>query len=157
MTTDSLSTSVVEDMLAMAAKKITLYGRDPKHDLHLSGKKVHYGTAGAAVYVVDQEKQEYRECTVQDLYDASRITEELDNVHFFQRPMVCRDIVDNYEMDLNTLYACCSGTKKHVGTSIFDPDYVDGCFEMLHMIAGGEDKWRERPLFRTPIVLLFRR
>jgi trimethylamine--corrinoid protein Co-methyltransferase len=137
--------SVVEDMLAIAAKNITLFGRDPKHDLHLSGKKVHYGTAGAAVYVVDQEKREYRESTVQDLYDAARITEELDNVHFFQRPMVCRDIVDNYEMDLNTLYASCSGTRKHVGTSIFDPEYVNGCFEILHLIAGGEDKWRERP------------
>jgi len=41
--------SVVEDMLAIAAKDVTLFGRDPKHDLHLSGKKVHYGTAGAAV------------------------------------------------------------------------------------------------------------
>ncbi len=136
---------VVEDMLKVAAKEITLYGRDPKHDMHLSGKKVHYGTAGAAVYLVDQEKQEYRECTVQDLYDASRITEELDNVHFFQRPMVCRDIVDNFEMDLNTVYACCAGTKKHVGTSIFDPDYVDGCMKLLHMIAGGEEEWRARP------------
>jgi len=136
---------VVENMLKVAAKEITLYGRDPKHDMHLSGKKVHYGTAGAAVYLVDQEKQEYRECTVQDLYDASRITEELDNVHFFQRPMVCRDIVDNFEMDLNTIYACCAGTKKHVGTSIFDPDYVDGCMKLLHMIAGGEEQWRARP------------
>ena len=38
--------SVVEGMLKVAAKEVTLYGRDPKHDLHLSGKKVHYGTAG---------------------------------------------------------------------------------------------------------------
>ncbi|MCB1385285.1 MAG: trimethylamine methyltransferase family protein [Nitratireductor sp.] len=137
--------AVVEDMLTKAARGITLYGRDPRHDLDLSGKKVHYGTAGAAVYVVDQEKREYRESTVQDLYDAARITEELDNVHFFQRPMVCRDIEDNFEMDLNTLYACCAGTKKHVGTSIFDPDYVEGCFDVLHMIAGGEAEWRARP------------
>ena len=120
-------------MLAIAAKEVTLYGRDPKHDLHLSGKKVYYGTAGAAVYLVDQEKRDYRESTVQDLHDAARITEELDNVHFFQRPMVCRDIVDNFEMDLNTIYASCAGTRKHVGTSIFDPDYVDGCFDLLHM------------------------
>ncbi len=136
---------VVEDMLKIAAKEVTLYGRDPKHDMHLAGKKVHYGTAGAAVYLVDQENKNYRECTVQDLFDASRITEELDNVHFFQRPMVCRDIVDNYEMDLNTIYASCAGTKKHVGTSIFDPDYVDGCMDLLHMIAGGEEQWRARP------------
>ena len=137
--------SLVEDMLAKAAKEVTLYARDPAQDLHLSGNRVHYGTAGAAVYVVDVENRNYRESTVQDLFDAARITQELDNVHFFQRPMVCRDIEDNFEMDLNTIYASCAGTKKHVGTSIFDPAYVDGCFDLLHMIAGGEDKWRERP------------
>ena len=137
--------SLVEDMLAKAAREVTLYARDPAQDLHLSGNRVHYGTAGAAVYVVDVENRNYRESTVQDLFDAARITQELDNVHFFQRPMVCRDIEDNFEMDLNTIYASCAGTKKHVGTSIFDPAYVDGCFDLLHMIAGGEDKWRERP------------
>ena len=137
--------SLVEDMLAKAAKEVTLFARDPACDLHLSGNRVHYGTAGAAVYVVDVENRDYRESTVQDLFDAARITQELDNVHFFQRPMVCRDIEDNFEMDLNTIYASCAGTKKHIGTSIFDPAYVDGCFDLLHMIAGGEDKWRERP------------
>ncbi len=59
--------------------------------------------------------------------------------------MVCRDIADNYEMDVNTLYACCAGTTKHVGTSFSDPAHVEGCFDLLHLIAGGEDKWRERP------------
>lgn len=137
--------ALVDDMLAKAAREVTLCARDPAHDLQLSGNRVHYGTAGAAVYVVDQENREYRESTLQDLFDAARITQELDNVHFFQRPMVARDIEDNFEMDLNTIYASCAGTKKHVGTSIFDPDYVDGCLDLLHHIAGGEDKWRERP------------
>ncbi|KAB7616126.1 trimethylamine methyltransferase family protein [Amylibacter sp. SFDW26] len=137
--------SVVEDALAVAAKKVTLYSRDGKNDLELYGNRVHYGTAGAAVNMVDVEKNEYRECYVQDLYDAAKIVDRLDNVHFFQRPMVCRDIPDNYEMDLNTIYASCSGTTKHVGTSFTEPDFVPGAFEMIYEIAGGEDKYRERP------------
>jgi trimethylamine--corrinoid protein Co-methyltransferase len=94
--------ALVEEMLAVAARDITLFGRDPKHDLLLSGTRVHYGTAGAAVHIVDVEKREYRESKVQDLYDAARIVECLDNVHFFQRSMVCRDIPDNLEMDPKT-------------------------------------------------------
>jgi trimethylamine--corrinoid protein Co-methyltransferase len=137
--------ALVEDMLALAARDITLHGRDGKHDLKLSGNRVHFGTAGAAVHVVDVEKREYRESTAQDLYDAARITHALDNVHFFQRAMVCRDIADNFEMDINTIYACCAGTTKHVGTSFSDPSHVAGCFDLLHMIAGGEAAWRERP------------
>ena len=137
--------AVIEDMLAMANREITLFGRNPKHDLHLSKKKVHYGTAGAAVHMVDVESRSYRESTVRDLHNAARIVEHLDNIHFVQRPMVCRDILDNREMDLNTIYACTTGTEKHVGTSFTEPDFVDDAFELLHMIAGGEDKWRERP------------
>ena len=137
--------ALVEDMLAKAARGITLMGRDPKHDLDLSGTRVHFGTAGAAVHVVDLETDDYRESTSADLYAAARIVQHLDNVHFFQRPMVCRDIVDNFDMDINTLFASCSGTTKHIGTSFSDPSHVAGCFEFLHMIAGGEDAWRARP------------
>ena len=137
--------ALVEDMLAVAARDITLRARQAKHDLLLSGTRVHYGTAGAAVHIVDVEKREYRDSTVQDLYDAARIVECLDNVHFFQRPMVCRDILDNLEMDLNTLYAACSGTTKHIGASFTEASFVPEAFEMLHLIAGGEAAWRERP------------
>lgn len=137
--------ALVEDMLAVAARDITLFGRDPKHDLHLTGRNVHFGTAGAAVHVVDLATNTYRDSTAQDLFDAARITHHLDNVHFFQRAMVCRDVTDNLEMDLNTLYACCAGTTKHVGTSFSDPAHVAPCFEMIHRIAGGEDSWRARP------------
>lgn len=137
--------ALVEDMLAKAARDITLHARDTKHDLHLSGTNVHFGTAGAAVHVVDPVTLEYRDSTAQDLYDAARLVDNLDNIHFYQRTMVCRDVVDNKEMDLNTLYACLAGTTKHVGTSFFDPSHVADCFDVLYTVAGGEEKWLERP------------
>jgi len=137
--------ALVEDMLAKAARGITLHGRDPRHDLLLSGSRVHFGTAGAAVHIVDSLSGDYRESTAQDLYDAARLTQHLDNIHFFQRTVVCRDVVDNFDMDINTLYACLAGTTKHVGTSFSDPSHVEGCFELLHMVAGGEAAWRARP------------
>ncbi len=137
--------ALVDDSLAMAAKQITLFGRDPAYDMDLSGTRVHYGTAGAAVHMVDIKTNEYRDSTVKDLYQAAHIAHHLDHIHFLQRPMVCRDISDNQEMDYNTVYACCSGTTKHIGTSFVEPDFVPKCIDMLHMIAGSEAKWRERP------------
>lgn len=139
------SRALVEDTLARANRSVTLMGRDARHDLDLSGTRVHYGTAGAAVHLVDAQGRNYRECGVQDLHDAARITDVLDNIHFLQRPMVCRDISDNLEMDLNTIYATVSGTTKHIGVSFTEPSFVKHGLELLHMIAGGEDKWRERP------------
>lgn len=146
--------AVVEATLEIAARDITLCARDPAHDMLLSGTRVHYGTAGAAVHVVDVAGNDYRDSTVQDLFDAAKIVNTLDNVHFFQRPMVCRDIVDNFEMDLNTLYASCAGTAKHVGTSFTEPDFVPGCFDLLYEIAGGEAAWRARPFASVSICFV---
>ena len=67
--------SLVEDTLAKCARHITLYGQDPKHDMLLSGSRVHYGTAGAAVHVVDVIGNNYRESYLADIYDAARIVE----------------------------------------------------------------------------------
>ena len=137
--------ALVEDMLTKAARNITLHGRDPQYDLHLTGSNVHFGTAGAAVHVVDIKTNTYRESTAQDLHDAAKITHALDNVHFFQRAMVARDIVDGEELDLNTIYASCAGTTKHIGTSFVDADTAGAGIKMLHRIAGGEAAWRARP------------
>jgi trimethylamine--corrinoid protein Co-methyltransferase len=137
--------ALIEDTISAANRSITLSSRDGKNDLDLSGRKVHYGTAGAAVHVVDVESHNYRDSTVQDLFNAARLVDKLDNIHFLQRPMVCRDILDNREMDLNTLYTCCAGTTKHVGISFTEELFAKDGFKLLHMIAGGEEKWRERP------------
>ncbi len=137
--------ALVEDMLAKAARNITLFGRDPGHDMTLSGTNTHYGTAGAAVHMVDLESNSYREPNLQDLYDAARLVQALDNVHFFQRPVVCREFTDNAELDLHTLYGACAGTTKHIGTSFTEAANIPACIEMLHQIAGGEAAWRERP------------
>ena len=87
----------------------------------------------------------YRESTAQDLYDGARLVEHLDNIHFYQRTMVCRDVVDNREMDLNTLYACLSGTTKSIAVSSTDGTSVRAVQPMLDMVAGGEGKFRQRP------------
>ncbi len=137
--------SLVEDMIAKARRRFVLHGQDPRHDMEPWGTNVYYGTAGAAVHVVDPVTGEYRDSTVEDLYDCARIVDSLDNIHFFQRTNVCREITDTYELDVNTAYASVAGTTKHVGTGFTQPRHVEAVLEMLHMVAGGEDKWRERP------------
>ena len=144
---------LIEWTMETCAKDITLYGQNPKFDMDLTGRKVHFGTAGAAVHVVDDWKTHekypgagaYRESTLQDLYDAARLVDKHEHIHFFQRCMVARDIELPSEMDLNTTYATVSGTAKHCGVSYVDPAHAEEGLKMLYQIAGGEDKWRARP------------
>jgi trimethylamine---corrinoid protein Co-methyltransferase len=137
--------AVVEDTLAKAARRFPLHGQDPQHDLEPWGKRVYFGTAGAAVNIVDPVSGAYRESTVRDAYDIARIVDQMEHIHFYQRSVVCRDIPDPADMDFNTCYASVMGTTKHVGTSWVAPEQCEASLEMLHMISGGEDKWRARP------------
>ena len=137
--------AVVEDTLAKAARHFPLYAQDPRYDMEPWGKRVYFGTAGAAVHMVDPITGDYRDSETKDLYDISRIVDTLDHVHFFQRSVVCRDLPDPFEMDFNTCYASVMGTSKHVGSSWVDPAHLEASLQMLHMIAGSEAKWRERP------------
>jgi trimethylamine--corrinoid protein Co-methyltransferase len=137
--------AVVEDAMDKCCRNLTLYGQDPKHDLQLTGQRVHFSTAGAAVLIADTVKNEYRESTAQDLYDMARIVDKCDNIHMFQRTCVLRDILDNRAMDINTTYNAVCGTTKHVGASWTEVEHLEDTLKMLHVIAGGEDKWRARP------------
>ena len=137
--------ALVEDTIAKAARRFPLYGADPKHDMEPWDKRVYFGTAGAAVHMVDAVTGAYRESTLADLYDIARLVDALDHIHFLQRPIVLRDLEDSRDLDFNTCYAAVSGTSKHVGTSFFQPEHVEEALEMLHLIAGSEEKWRARP------------
>ncbi|MBX2879730.1 MAG: trimethylamine methyltransferase family protein [Granulosicoccus sp.] len=137
--------ALVEDTIANCAKDFILYAQDPQHDMEISGSRVYFGTAGAAVHVVDVEARDYRDSTLVDLYDMARLVDKLDNIHYFQRCLVARDMANPADLDLNTCYAAVRGTSKHVGSGWVEPAHVKQSLQMLHLIAGGEKQWRARP------------
>lgn len=140
-----LPSAVIDTALADLRSDVVLHGRDGRHDLHVSGGRVHVGSGGAAPMVVDLETGRYRESTLADLYDAARLCDALGNIHFFSRSVVARDMPDVRQLDVNTAYASLAGTTKHVMTSISEPGYVDDIATLCFEIAGGADAFRERP------------
>src|SRR5262245_1003974 len=55
--------ALIEDTVAMAARRFPLHGQDPKFDMEPWGSRVYFGTAGAAVHIVDPITGKYREST----------------------------------------------------------------------------------------------
>ena len=137
--------ALVEDTVANCARDITLYAQDPAHDMYLSGNHVHFGTAGAAVHIADYGTGNYRESTLEDLYNMARLVDQLDHIHYFQRCLIARDMVEPVDLDFNTCYASVVGTRKHVGSAWVEPEHVTQSLKMLHEIAGSEAAWRARP------------
>lgn len=136
---------MVDRVMATAGRGFKLYAQDPAHDIDPSGSRIHLGTSGAAVHIIDSKTREVRDSRLRDLYDMARLANALPNIHMFQRTVVARDLTDPREMDLNTAYACLKGTAKHVGTSFTNAEYLDDAVKMMHLIAGGEDAFRARP------------
>ncbi len=136
---------LVDDIIARSRRKFTLHGIDPAHDIQIGGCRVHTGTGGAAPTIMDFETGKYRESTVADLYDIARLVDRLDNIHWYHRSIVARDASTIFDLDMNTTYACLSGTSKSIAVSYTDGNSVRAVQPMLDAVAGGEGKHRQRP------------
>lgn len=137
--------ALVEDVIANSRKEFVMYGRGDAPDLEVSGARVHVGSGGASPNIIDFDSGVYRESTLRDLYDAARLVDRLDNIHFFHRSLVARDCPDAWSVDLNTAYACTAGTQKHIGMSFFQPEHVEKITEYFDLLAGGPGEFRKKP------------
>jgi trimethylamine--corrinoid protein Co-methyltransferase len=135
---------LVEEALAQANHDVVLYSKDGRSDLHLRGKRVHLGTGGAAVQVLDLHSGQARESRLRDLYDIGRLVETLDNIHFYLRPVVARDTA-NDDIDVNTFYACLAATNKHVMGGCYFPEKVAEIRRLGEILAGGAEPFLARP------------
>lgn len=137
--------ALVEDVIANTCKSFTLHGRAEGRDLQVSGNRVHIGTGGASPNMIDPQTGLYRGALLQDLYDAARLVDTLDNIHFFNRSLVARDCPDAWSLDLNTAYASTAGTSKHIGMSFFEAEHVEKITEYFDLLAGGTGEFRKKP------------
>ena len=135
---------MVERALEAVNQNVVLYSQNGRTDLHLRGKRVHLGTGGAAVHVLDLDSGRLRDTTLRDLYDIGRLVETLDNIHFYLRPVVARD-VPNEDIDVNTFYACLMATNKHVMGGCYYVEKVADIKRLGVLIAGGEEAFLARP------------
>ncbi|WP_406648267.1 trimethylamine methyltransferase family protein [Aliisedimentitalea scapharcae] len=142
---------LVDRALGGVRRDVTLFGQMAGHDLALTGTRVYAGSGGAAPMVVDLETGDYRPSTLEDLYDAARLVDQLDHIRFFSRSMVARDMPDEYALDINTAYACLVGTSKHVMVSAATPQAVRDIAEMCWIIAGSRRTFEARPFLSLNI------
>jgi trimethylamine--corrinoid protein Co-methyltransferase len=135
---------LVEEALKAVPHRVVLHGRKPEYKMDLTGDKVHLGTGGAAVGVLDLETGEARPTTLQDQAQLARLVEGLENIHFFQCPVVPRDVSAD-KLDINSFYAALANTCKNVQESAHSPQAAGDVIELAAMIAGSEERLREAP------------
>ncbi|GMG82394.1 trimethylamine methyltransferase family protein [Paralimibaculum aggregatum] len=146
-----LPRALVEEMVAGAAKEFTFHGRDPRHDISIGAERVHFGTGGAAVQVLEPETGRYRPSTLADLRAFARLADALPNISWFTRCCIATDIEDSFALDVNTAHALLCGTAKPVGTAFTLASHVGPIIEMFDIALGGPGRFRERPFCKAHI------
>jgi len=141
---------LIEQAMSDLPKTFTLHGRNPDYDMPLGEGYVFLGSGGASPQILEYDeagKVCYRPSQLSDLYDAARLVDHLPHIHFFSRSLVAGDMPDAKAMDINTAYACFSGTAKPVLTSASSNHTATAVIAMAYAIAGSEDAFREKPFF----------
>ena len=140
-----LSRSLVEDAVDKAPSRVVLAGRDPEDDLILEGARVHIGTGGAAVQVLDLETGKIRKAVLRDVADMARIVDALDNIHFYLLPIYPTNLPKE-TVEINKYYAALANTTKHVQAGVYTIQGIRDVVEMCERILGGAEPLRERPI-----------
>ena len=135
---------MIADAVSKAPDKVVLYGRKEEHDLCLTENKVHMGTGGAAIKIIDLDTGAIRPTTLKDLEMVARLVDKLENIHFLVRPCIPTDI-DKADYDINMYYTCLSATTKHVMSGVNDEKGLSDVISMASLIAGGKEKLKVKP------------
>lgn len=143
--------ALVEEAIDRAAKKFVLHGRDEDRSIEVGGQKVYFGTGGAAVQTLDMDSGLYRPSTLRDLHDFTRLQDRLANVSWFTRCCIATDVVDNFDLDVNTAYALIKNTTKPVATAFTLAEHIAPIVQILDIAAGGEGAFSKRPFLKAHI------
>lgn len=145
---------LVEDAIDWAPSKVLLAGRDPKWDLELEGARVHIGTGGAALKVLDLETGQPRPAVLRDVAELARLVDALDNIHFYLIPIYPTDM-SKETVEISKYYAALANTTKHVQGGVYTVQGIRDVVEMSERIMGGPSAGSGRgagALHERPIV-----
>lgn len=150
--------AMVEDAIESNPSSITLFSRDGKTDCRLEKNRVHYGTGGTAIYVLDPDTGERRKSTTEDVGLNARMAEKLQNVHLFTINVFPNDISENDDIDINRFFHSLDNTHKHVMGGVYSMEGCRRVVEMAEMTAGSAEALRRKPFisFITLIISPFK-
>ena len=142
----------VEKTITRSPSTVALPGYVEDQGIDVGGGRVHIGTGGAAVEVLDSSTMTYRHSNLADLYDLMRIVDQSPYIHYGVRPVVARDMKLPFDLDINTAFACMKATGKPIGVSFDQAENVAPVTAMFDLALGGEHRFRQQPFCMAIIV-----
>jgi trimethylamine---corrinoid protein Co-methyltransferase len=138
-----VSRELVSRCIKQAPSEFVFHGRQPGKNITVGGKRVHFGTGGLALYVLDLERNK-RKGTIADIAGLASLADKLENLDFFIIPVYPHDInIDT--VDINTKYQALLNTGKPVMGGIFSKQGLEDTVSIASIIAGGLSNLQRNP------------
>jgi len=135
---------LVEQSIASAPPGFALCGRDPGKDLMLSDGRVSFANFTEGLRVTDLESGQNRVSVKQDVADAVRVADYLDQMDLTVLPVAAQDC--EHAPSAHGFEAAIANTTKHVHAPAITRAETKAIIEMAALVAGGMDALRERPI-----------
>lgn len=138
--------------IKQAPGEFTFYGLEEGKEIHLGGEKVHFGTGGKGIYVLELDRKK-RPALLQDVANFARLADKLEHIDYYIIPTHSHDVNINH-LDINDFYQSLKNTGKPVMGGIFNKKGLDRVIELSTLLAGDAEKLRRRPFvgFITSIL-----
>jgi trimethylamine--corrinoid protein Co-methyltransferase len=139
---------IVEDAIRTCPPTFRACGRDPQKDYVCEDDRVGFVNFGEAPQMIDPQTRTLRAPLKKDVDQATRFLDALDQIIVFERPLTPADV----EQDVACIYNIKSyfnHCTKHGYIGINHVENLRRCYRMGVLVAGSEEKFRERPNFST--------
>jgi len=136
---------LVEAAIASAPEKVLLAGRDPRHDLILGSGRVHFTNFSEGVKINDPATDKNRTPLKQDLANAARVIDYLDEIDFCEKAIGAHDVPQE-SVPLHNAEAFLTNTTKHCAFGPGNGRLLEKIIQMAAVIVGGIKQFATRPI-----------
>ena len=147
---------LVNECLSFAPSKITMSGRNGNLAMELEKDKIYFGTGSDAVFILDSFTKERRKFAEEDIANAAKISDYLQNINFHMSLGLTSD-VSEMTYDRYQFLAMVKNTKLPLVLTTVDGKGLEDIYNMCCIITGSEDNFRLKPfiaLYSEPITPL---
>lgn len=134
-------------------KDVTLYGRDPKHDVTFEKHDPALACMTMAVNVIDPHTRQKRPATNEDLAALTRIADQLEHIRVNGGLVTPQDVPGEFN-DWYTWATTIKNTTKHITGGMLGARCVQDAAKMGGIALGDENLFRERPYISGWVLTL---
>jgi trimethylamine--corrinoid protein Co-methyltransferase len=133
--------------------EVTLFGREPAHDVTFTSDEPVMACMTMAVHVIDPHTGRKRPATEQDQTSLLQLADELDQVRINGALVTAQDVPGEVN-DWHTWAAALKNTTKHITGGFHGEQCVRDAAAMAALACGGEEAFRKRPCISGWVLTL---